>query len=93
LIASALGTQFDCKTAGHENDINGYNPAWQVKTQIEAGRWMAEAFIPFTGLEQPGRPKDGSVWRANFCLNRATGYANAAVWSYTAGNYNLPMYF
>lgn len=93
-IASAAGTKLEAKgVVGKPANIGTYNPEWQVKTSSEPGKWRAEVFIPFAALDVAAGPAAGQVWKANVCIDSSSGFSNAALWSFSPGVFNQPMFF
>ncbi len=41
-------------------------PGFRVKNHVENGKWIVEGEIPFAGLGVSA-PKDGDIWKFNFC--------------------------
>lgn len=84
-----LGTKYDSR--GRDA---GFNPDWQGAASKDAAAWTIEMAIPFAVFKLES-PAAGTVWRANFCRNRAVnpGPAESICWSPTYGSFHTPMRF
>jgi hypothetical protein len=92
-IGSAIGTQYDMRSDGKKADVGGYNPEWQMKTHMESNQWSAEVFIPFAAINDGKMPEAGDIWRGNICVDSSNGFSNAAVWSFSMGNFQQTTHF
>ena len=97
-ISSAIGTQLDSfakRKIASESGIAdiAFNTEWTVKTSSHVGGWSAEVFIPYSSIKVANMPQPGDVWKGNFCVDSSAGFGNAATWSFTNSNFNVPIYF
>ncbi|MGQ9454968.1 MAG: glycoside hydrolase domain-containing protein [Armatimonadota bacterium] len=89
-VMSSAGAKFhefvESGTPGMKNEP----VEWQGVAKIEAGRWLAEIYIPYSTLGVTF--KEGSVLRANFCRNNAALGENSS-WAKTDGSFHNPIRF
>ncbi len=91
---------FAMNTIGTKYESRGYdvsfNPEWQCAAAKESDAWTAEMAIPLSALKL-GTPTAGTVWRVNFCRERAVATegpnAENMCWSPTYGSFNTPERF
>lgn len=91
---------FAMNTLGAKYESRGYdvsfNPEWQCAAAREDGAWTGEMVIPLSALKV-GTPTAGTVWRVNFCRERAVNTegpnAENMCWSPTYGSFHTPERF
>ena len=88
-IVNPRNVQWDGQSGEDADDVS-WNATWQSATKVADDAWTAEVRIPWEALG--GRPKAGSVRRANLCRQR-TPQPELSTWSVTVRGFCEPERF